>query len=146
MLAGLAMRKRGKMNAEDFDSEIVKLIGEIGFIAVSYGLAEHAEKIFEAFKVMRPEQEAGPLGLSLVAMIRDDVDTALKHLEAAPPTDTLQTYRGLTLLRKGDLETAKEILTEIKELDDGSPCVELASQALEDLEGLANPASAMVLR
>lgn len=134
------------MKAEEFDSETVRLIAEIGFIAVSYGLAEEAEQIFKAFRVMRPDQEAGALGLSLACMVRGDVDGALKHLESAPPTDTIQTYRGLALLRKGDLDTAKEILTEITELDETSPCGQLAVQALLDMDALADPTRSMVAR
>ncbi|SDR14818.1 hypothetical protein [Pseudovibrio sp. Tun.PSC04-5.I4] len=134
------------MNAEDFDSKTVKMLAEIGFIAVSYGLAEHAEFIFKAFQVMRPDQEAGPLGLSLASMVRGNVDDALAHLEAAPPTDTIQTYRGLALLRKGDLETACEILTEVCEMAAGTPCAEIAAQALSTKDELASPMNAMVSR
>jgi len=134
------------MSAEEFDSETVKMLAEIGFIAVSYGLADEAESIFKAFKVMRPEQEAGPLGLSLAAMTRGNVDEALAHLDGAPPTDTIQTYRGLALLRKGDQETASEILSEICELAAGTPCAEIAAQALASKDELANPNSAMVPR
>ncbi len=134
------------MKAEDFSSETVKLLAEIGFIAVSYGRADCAEAIFKAFQVMRPDQEIGPLGLGLAAMVRGDADAALKHLEAAPPSDTIQTYRGLAMLRKGELETACEVLQEVIETASGTPCAEIASQALAARDELAHPLKAMVAR
>lgn len=134
------------MNAEDFDSETVKVLAELGFIAVSYGLAEHADTIFKAFQVMRPDQEAGPLGRSLAAMTRGNVDEALLCLENAPPTDTIQTYRGLALLRKGEIDTACEILSEVCEMAAGTPCAEIAAQALSSRDELASPVSAMMSR
>ncbi|WP_068310256.1 tetratricopeptide repeat protein [Polycladidibacter hongkongensis] len=134
------------MQESDFSGEMVRTLAEIGFIAVSYGRSEQAQAIFEAFLVMRPESEAGLLGLSLVAMVKGDVDEALKLLEQAPPSDTIQTYKGLALLRKGEREQAEEILREICEHDKGSVCAVIAADALESAKELANPVSAMITR
>ncbi len=114
-------------------TEDVRNLVDIGFMALSRGLDEPAQTIFAGVKAARPEQEAGPLGLSLVALHRGEIDEAIRILRALPPSDAALTFLGLALRRHGDLDEARTIFTEVERSVPGTPYAALAREALDEM-------------
>lgn len=119
---------------DDFlKSEDVRLLADLGFIALSAGLEREAEAIFAGLKAARPGQEVGPLGLAMVQMARSDLDKAVATLRALPPTDAALTYLGLALARRGDSGEARSILKGVIETAPDTPFAALAEAGIKDL-------------
>lgn len=117
------------------ETEDTRLLTEIGFIALSAGLDEPAEKIFRGIQAARPAQEAGPIGRALVHMARNELDAAIAILRALPPSDAAQSYLGLALARRGDSAEARAILQRVARTTSDAAFVDLASAALAGLPG-----------
>jgi hypothetical protein len=92
------------------DTDTVRALVDVGFIALSRGLDRHAEAIFQGVAAARPEHETGPLGLALVALLRGDPALAVKLLKPLPPSDQVQVFLGMALMRHGDREEARAVL------------------------------------
>ena len=119
---------------EDMDfltSEDVRLLVDLGFVALSAGLDREAQTIFAGVRAARPGQEAAPLGMAMVHMARNDLDKAVATLRALPPSDAATTYLGLALMRRGDRAEGRRILLGVVETSAGTPFAALARAALE---------------
>ncbi len=117
----------------------VRLLADIGFFALSAGLVSEAGAIFEGVRAARPAHEAGPLGLAMVQMARDDLDAAISTLRALPPTDAALTYLGLALARHGDVAEASGLFGNVVETAPGTPFAEIAAAGLEDMKRKGSP-------
>lgn len=113
----------------------VQLLTDIGFIALSAGLDREAETIFEGVAAARPAQEAGPLGVAMVKMARNDLDGAIAILRALAPSDAALTYLGLALARRGDEAEARQLLRGIVESASGTSFAALAEAGLQGIGG-----------
>lgn len=91
-------------------TETVKLMAELGFSALMQGRADEAQTIFLGVRAARPEQNAGPIGLAMLALGRDDPDTAIGLLKDLKSDEQALTFLGLAYFRKGDKERAVKIL------------------------------------
>ncbi|QJP15559.1 hypothetical protein G3545_18995 [Starkeya sp. ORNL1] len=118
------------MISEAFETEDVRLLTDIGFIALSRGLDTHATAIFEGVRALRPRQEAGPLGLALVHMFRGELDQAVAGLRALPPSDAALTFLGIALSRQGAQAEARDILADVIATAPDTPFAVLAREAL----------------
>jgi hypothetical protein len=120
---------------DHLETSDVRLLVDIGFMALSAGLDAEAEAIFDGVKAARPEQEAGPLGLAMVQMARNDLDGAVSTLRALPPSDAVLTYMGLALARRGDDMQACELFRTVIGSADGTPFAELCAAGLKSAQG-----------
>ena len=114
-------------------AEDVRLLADIGFLALSAGLDLEAQAIFGGVKAARPAQEAGPLGLAMVQMARADLDGAIGLLRALPPSDAALTYLGLALLRRGDTAEASDLFGNVMATAAGTPFAEIAAASLKEI-------------
>lgn len=117
-------------DATPFISEDVRMLTDLGFLALSRGLDRHALAIFSGVKKLRPTQEAGPLGLAMVHLFRGEVDRAVTTLRALKPSDAALTFLGIALMRKGDKSEAKSILDDVIASAPDSPYAAIAREAL----------------
>lgn len=111
----------------------VKLLVELGFIALSAGLPAEAEAIFDGVAAARPGQEAGPLGLALTAMACGDLDRAVDILKRLPPSDAAMTYLGMAFARRGDNEDARSVLRTVVETAQDASFAALSSTLLAEM-------------
>ena len=111
----------------------VRLLADIGFIALSAGLNGEAETIFAGVEAARPGQEAGPLGIAMVKMARGDLDGAVSVLRSLAPSDAALTYLGLALARRGDEAEARQLLRGIVESAPDTPFAALAEAGLQGI-------------
>jgi hypothetical protein len=114
-------------------SEDVRTLTDLGFIALSRGLDQHAMAIFQGVKAARPQQEAGRIGIALVHMLRKELDPAIKILREIGPSDAGLTFLGIALARQGDLTEAKRLLNNVVATAGGTAYGTLAAETLESL-------------
>ena len=108
----------------------VRMLVDLGFIALSAGLNGEARAIFAGVAAARPHGEAGPLGTAMVHLAEGEIDPAVAILRRLPPTDAALTYLGIALLRRGDGGEARRILSDVAETAAGTPFAALAAEAL----------------
>lgn len=111
--------------------EDVRTLVDIGFIAWSRGLDAQAAKIFEAVRLVRPNQEAGFIGGALVELQLGKADRALELLRQIPPTDTARAFLGVALLKHGERGEANEVLNDVVKHAGDSPVGQMARATLE---------------
>lgn len=108
-----ANRKAGideLMGAED-----VRVLADIGFMALFGDRAELARSIFDALDVLRPESEAAVVARANYCLATNDVHKAAEILRAATPSDAICALLGLTLLKQRKGEEALVLLKEASE-------------------------------
>lgn len=127
------------MNAQDpespagsdaFATDDVRMLADIGFLALSRGLDRHALAIFEGVRALRPAQEAGPLGIAMVQLHRGEVDAAVATLRGLRPSDAALTFLGLALARQGAQGEARALLSEVVTSAPDTPLAAIAREAL----------------
>jgi hypothetical protein len=112
-------------------SEELRILADIGFIAASRGLFDHATAIFEALKALRPEGEAGYLGHGIIDILRGAPASALTTLQDAPRTDAVYTFMGIAQMQVGNLEEGKRLLRDVCSSAEGTAFARIAAQSLE---------------
>ncbi|WAJ30514.1 hypothetical protein [Antarcticirhabdus aurantiaca] len=117
------------------DADDARMLVEIGFIALSAGLDRDAEAIFSGVSAARPGGEAGPIGLALVHLARNEPARAVALLRPLPPTDAALAYLGLALAREGSIGEARRILADVAQTASGTPFGDLAEATLAELRG-----------
>lgn len=98
------------------ETEQVRLMAELGFAALMQGHDREAERIFRGVQAARPEQDAGPVGLAMLALKRGQPDAAIDLLKGFKTDERALTFLGLAYFRKGDTERAVKILNTAVEL------------------------------
>jgi hypothetical protein len=116
---------------QNIDKEDVQLLADIGLLALSYGKLETAETIFKGVQAARPANEAGPLGLALANLARGDVAAAVETLRKLPPSDPVQLYLGIALLRSGDKRAAEEIFSDLIKTAGGTAYGDIAAAHIQ---------------
>ncbi|WP_341367281.1 hypothetical protein [Yoonia sp. BS5-3] len=119
--------------AELLEQEDLKLLTDIGFIAVSRGLKDHAVAIFDGVKAMRPEGEAGYLGLGMVEILNGDPAAAVKTLQTAPPSDAVNTFLGIALVQASEVKKGQKLLQSVIDTSADTPFARIAADTLNSV-------------
>ncbi|MGV8938758.1 MAG: hypothetical protein ACOH2J_16690 [Allorhizobium sp.] len=112
------------------DTEDVRAMVDLGFMALSAGLSRDAEAIFEGVRAARPEQEAGMLGLAMVRLAENRPEAAVMLLKPLAPSEAVLTYLGLAQARCGEKHAAGCSLRGVIASAPGTPFAELAGAAI----------------
>jgi len=123
--------------ATTLDAEDVRLLAEIGFIALLSGFMREAELIFSGIQAARPEGETGPLGLALLRMATNELDEAISILRSQRRSVAAQAYLGLALARQGDRVRARKTLQGVVDRAPDTPFAALAKAGLRELLGIS---------
>jgi hypothetical protein len=115
------------------ESRDVRLLTEIGFLALRYLRCDDARTIFAAIRALRPDQEAGHIGAALTDLLSGDVEPAIAKLEKLPTSDAARAFLGMALLKQGDTPTALDVLADVATAAPGTPHGELATGLLAQL-------------
>lgn len=116
------------------DADDVRMLVDLGFMALTAGKPKQAAILFEGAKAARPDGEAGPLGLALVHMAEGELDVAAAILKALPPSDAALTYLGMALARQGDAAGARRHLQDVVNTGADTPFGALAEAELQALQ------------
>lgn len=110
-----------------------RLLSEVGFLALSKGMAREAQQIFEGLGAVRPDDEIGYIGRGLTALAQGDPSGATKILQAAPMSDAVATFLALALAQTGARSEARARLEDIVETATEPAIVELARRAVAEV-------------
>jgi len=100
------------------DSDDIRLLTEIGFLASARGDVARAEVIFGALLLLRPDKAFAHLGLATALMNARRPGDAATHLATAhiPPgadADMVQAMHGLALQLDGRIGQGQRVLREV---------------------------------
>ena len=89
-------------SAPELSPEQIRLLTEIGMMAAQQGLPAKAEAIFQALRILRPQQPGSYVGLAMVRMNSGLNDEAIRVLErdglaACPDDPDIRVFLGLAL-------------------------------------------------
>lgn len=114
------------------ETEDVRAMVDLGFMAISAGLIRHAEAIFEGVRAARPQHEAGALGLAMVHLAENRPAEAVALLKPLPPSEAVLTYLGLAQARHGERDAAGRSLRGVIASAPGTAFAEIASVAISE--------------
>lgn len=115
------------------DAEEVRLLADIGFIALWSGQLREAELVFRGVHAARPHGEVGRLGLALLHMASNNLDEAIAILRSQRRSVAARTYLGLAFARQGDKGRARKTLQSIIDRAPATPFAALAEAGLQEL-------------
>ncbi|MEO9738370.1 MAG: hypothetical protein ABJO09_20400 [Hyphomicrobiales bacterium] len=114
-----------------FSTDELQLLVNVGFVAISMDEPGAAADVFEAVRLLRPKQEAGYVGGALASLVAGDPGAAVQLVDGAPDTPAARTFRGLAMLRSGDVRRAGGCLRSVVEDVPFSTFALLAEQLLD---------------
>lgn len=117
------MRTWGCRLSDDvLDAGEVRLLAEIGYVAVGRGLHGEAGRLFQAVQAARPESAAAGIGRALLALSRGENDEAVRVLErdalrAEPTSLEARRVLALALGLAGRMNEQSRVSAEIMRLE-----------------------------
>ena len=118
-------------------TEIVKLLMEIGYIAVGQGLYRESRAIFEALRRARENSEYPLIGLAVCELNAGQGDVALKLLEEAENLNSenylIKSFKGLAYKVMGEIFKAKEVLEDVLSNTEQKDALNLARALLDEI-------------
>ncbi|WP_009965810.1 tetratricopeptide repeat protein [Verrucomicrobium spinosum] len=100
------------------DSELVRLLMRIGYLAAWNGLYKEAIAVFDGVQAVRPESEIPIIGGAVVAILSGNPEVAIKSLKEGaltlnPGSDLARAHLGCALRLQGREEEGHAILQEV---------------------------------
>jgi thioredoxin-like negative regulator of GroEL len=99
--------------ALDLDTEEVRVLVDLGFMAVMRGHVQHAGILFKGVQVARPQEDAGYIGEALLLIQKGDIASAAALLRVRPPSDANRVFLGMALLQLGETAEAEQVLQDV---------------------------------
>ena len=112
------------------ESDEVRMLVDLGFLAVTRGLEKHAQSIFDGVRAVRPDEDAAYIGQALLHIQQNNLSGAVKLLRSRPPSDGIRLFLGMALLRLGDIADAEDVLQDIVKTAREPAMVEMAKVLL----------------
>lgn len=117
------------------DSDLLKLLMEMGFLAVTSGRLGEAAVIFKGVAQARPSSAYPRIGLGCVAMGRGDYEGAVDVLSGAPATeqaerDLCQGFLGMALKLAGRHDECREVLSQLQVEGENETAVRMAGRLM----------------
>jgi Flp pilus assembly protein TadD len=118
------------------ESDLLKLLMEMGFLAVNTGRLGEAAVIFKGVARARPNSAYPRIGLGCVAMGRGDYAGAAEILNNAPATeraerDLCQGFLGMALKLDGRSDECREVLHQLQAEGENEVAVRMAGRLME---------------
>lgn len=100
------------------DSELVRLLMRIGYLAAWNGLYKEAIAVFDGVQAVRPESEVPVIGAAVVAMLSGNPEVAIRTLQEGaltlnPGSDLARAHLGCALRLQGREDEGMAILREV---------------------------------
>lgn len=119
-------------------SEYVKLLNEIGYVAIGKGMKKEAESIFDALIKIRPNSELPLIGLAVCKInfgnFKEALDLlAIKANKINPDSDLVKAFTALVLMFTKQKKECKNILENILDNNKDATAVALAKSIKEEL-------------
>jgi len=110
----------------------VRLLADIGFMALWSGRLREAAVIFEGVNSARPGGEAGRIGLAMLLMAENRLTEAVSLLRAQRRSIAARTFLGFALARLGDISHARKAWQSVIERARETPFAALAEAGLRE--------------
>jgi len=123
----------------DLDTSQVRLLAELGLIAVGESRIPEAEAIARALEAARPGSEAVYVMRALLEMRRPDPEAAVKLLREEglsqhPESPVLEALLGMALTAAGYVSQAEPVLRRVSEQDRDEKAAALAASFLTPVD------------
>lgn len=115
-------------------SEQVKVLAELGFTALMRDMDEQALTIFKGVEAARPGQEAAAIGLAMLDLKKNNIDSAINHLKKFSANEQALTFLGLAYFRKGEVAKATKVLNDAISIAKDPQSCALALNILQAIE------------
>jgi thioredoxin-like negative regulator of GroEL len=99
--------------ALDLDADEVRVLVDLGFMAVMRGHIQHAGTLFKGVRAARPQEDAGYIGEALLLIQTGDIAGAAAMLRLRPPSDANRVFLGMALLQLGETVEAEQVLRDV---------------------------------
>lgn len=123
-----------------FDSNLMKLLMEVGFLATNNtGQPEAASTIFKGVAKARPQSAYPQIGLGCAAIVQRNFSEAVEILRSAPASERSERelcngFLGLALKLGGYREESSSVLAQLQQEGENEVAVRMASSLLEELQ------------
>lgn len=120
------------------DSDLLKLLMEVGFMATNKGSLNEATVIFNGLTCARPQSAYPRIGLGCVAMGYGKYNQAVEILREAPAQapgerDLCQGFLGMALKLGGSHDECRSVLTQLKDDSQNEVAVRMAEKLLDSM-------------
>jgi Flp pilus assembly protein TadD len=120
------------------DSDLLKLLMEMGFLATNNGRLREATTIFKGLTRARPQSVYPKIGLGCVAMGSGQFTQAVEILRNAPAQvpgerDLCQGFLGMALKLGGFQDECRTVLTQLQAEGQNEVAVRMAGKLLEEM-------------
>jgi hypothetical protein len=120
------------------DSELLKLLMEVGFMATNSGRLSEAATIFKGLTRARPQSVYPRIGLGCVAMGSGQFAQAVEILKQAPvkadgERDLCQGFLGMALKLGGFEEECRSVLGQLQSEGQNEVAVRMAGKLLKNM-------------
>jgi len=118
------------------DSDLLKLLMEVGFLATKSGMLADAETIFQGVAAARPNSGYPHIGLGCVAMGHGDFEKAVEILEGAPSKeraerDLCMGFLAMAFKLSGRNDECRDVVAQLKSEGENEVAVRMAERTLE---------------
>jgi hypothetical protein len=119
-------------------TDLVRLLIEVGYVAVGRGMQSHAEDIFHGLIAARPESELPIIGLAVCKMNFGDFASASKllaedALAINPSSSIARCFLGVVSHYCGARDEALAIMQEVLETNSDIDAVNIAKSVLAEI-------------
>lgn len=120
------------------ESNLLKLLMEMGFLATNFGRLREATTIFTGLTHARPQSVYPKIGLGCVAMGAGQYSQAVEILENAPSQDAgerdlCQGFLGMALKLGGFNDECRNVLTRLQSEGENQVAVRMAGKLLDKM-------------
>ena len=120
---------------KDKEVKLLKLLSEIGFLALETGLTKNSQAIFDGIKAIRAESELPIIGLASVAIVQGKTQEAINLLEKEalkikPDSDLAKAYLGMSYKLDGHNSKAEKLLKEVLKTGKDESALSIAKEML----------------
>ena len=117
------------------ESEFIRLLMEMGFLATRVGRLHEAETIFKAAAHVQPSSAYPQIGLGCVAMGRGNIETAVQILNNAPANERSERelcmgFLGMALKLGGYGEESRSVLAHLQTEGESQLAVNMADKLM----------------
>ncbi|MFN3146703.1 MAG: hypothetical protein ACE368_16355 [Paracoccaceae bacterium] len=112
------------------DSNLVRMMADIGFLGISRGRFDDAATVFAALRAVRPDEDVGVIGGAVACLGTRDVAGALRILRAARQSETVLAFSCVALMQDGQRDAARDILADLEATAPDSPLTEMARASI----------------
>lgn len=121
------------------NSDEIKVLVDIGFLAASRNITKHANAIFNAVMAARPQLSAGYVGMAYTWLGANEPQKALDLLAKAPMSIEGDLFSAIALSKLGQNERAARLFEHVVKYGADPNHILIAESMLSSIKAAAEP-------